>query len=269
MITVDRDKCIKCGACAGTCITKAIVMTIAGPQEDHQVCIGCGQCVAACPKAAIDNVNAPLAKMIPLKKEMEVSPEQARQLFLKRRSVRAFSKRPVEKEKIEAVLDVARHAPSADNAQGISYIVIRNREVLDRIVKAATKQMEPFAGKDGKRNLVNVMVESYDATGEDRIFYDAPCLILAVCDKPRFMGNYTNGVLCLAYAAVFATTLGLGTCWSGIMEHTLFKDYSLMTDALKGIAEPERICGAIAIGYPKYKYRRIPERNPLNAQFID
>lgn len=269
MITIDRDKCIKCGACAGTCITKAIVMTKEGPQEDNDVCIGCGQCVSACPKEAIDNVNAPLAKMVSLKKELEVSPEQARQLLLKRRSVRAFSKRPVEQEKIEAVLDVARHAPSGDNAQGISYVVIRNREVLDRIVKAATEQMKPFAGKGGNRNLVNVMVESYERNGEDRIFYDAPCLILAVCDKPRFTGNYTNGVLCLAYAAVYATTLGLGTCWSGIMEHSLFKDYSAMTEALKGIADPQRICGAIALGYPKYKYRRIPERNPLQINYID
>lgn len=269
MITIDRDKCIKCGACAGTCITKAIVMTKDGPMEDSNMCIGCGQCVAACPKEAIDNENAPLAGMVPIKEELKSTPEQAAQLLLQRRSVRAFSKRKVEDEKIQAVLDIARQAPSGDNAQTTSFIVIRNREVLDRIVAAATEQMKVYAGKDGKRNLVNVMVESFEQTGEDRIFYNAPCLVLAVSNGPRFTGSYTNGVLSLAYAAVYAPTLGLGTCWSGIMEHTLFADYSVMRKALKDIVEPEKICGAIALGYPKYRYRRIPARKPLNVKYVD
>ena len=45
-----------------------------------------------------------------------------------RRSIRRFEDRPVEPEKLRAVLDAARLAPSAANAQPWAFVVVRTPE---------------------------------------------------------------------------------------------------------------------------------------------
>lgn len=50
------------------------------------------------------------------------------ELIQKRHSVRAYSQQPVEKEKIEYLLEVARLAPSAVNKQPWRFIVVQSEE---------------------------------------------------------------------------------------------------------------------------------------------
>lgn len=50
-----------------------------------------------------------------------------------RRSVREYSDRVVEKEKIESILKAAMQAPSACNQQGTRYLVITDRNILNEI----------------------------------------------------------------------------------------------------------------------------------------
>lgn len=52
------------------------------------------------------------------------------QLVLSRQSDRAYDKnRPVEKEKLERILEVARLAPSACNSQPWKFVVITDKEL--------------------------------------------------------------------------------------------------------------------------------------------
>ena len=61
---VDRDKCVKCGACAADCPTRIIKMAEGGfPEispEDEQKCMKCQHCYTLCPTGAISifNLNA-------------------------------------------------------------------------------------------------------------------------------------------------------------------------------------------------------------------
>lgn len=50
---VDRDLCIGCEACVGTCPVSAISMVEGKAQVDPDTCIECGACVAVCPVSAI------------------------------------------------------------------------------------------------------------------------------------------------------------------------------------------------------------------------
>ncbi len=47
--TIDRDKCVECGACRQACPMDIPVWR----QPDSRECIRCGRCLRACPKAAI------------------------------------------------------------------------------------------------------------------------------------------------------------------------------------------------------------------------
>jgi len=53
----------------------------------------------------------------------------------KRRSIRSFLEKPVELEKIEALLKAAMQAPSAKNQQPWEFIVIDDREILNELSK--------------------------------------------------------------------------------------------------------------------------------------
>jgi len=58
------------------------------------------------------------------------------ELVQKRQSVRKYSDKAVEKEKIETCLQAAMLAPSACNAQPWKYIVVDNPEIKDKVAKA-------------------------------------------------------------------------------------------------------------------------------------
>lgn len=56
-----------------------------------------------------------------------------RDVVLKRRMVRNFTDQPVDKETIERILDLARHAPSAGFTQGQSFVVVTDPDVKRKI----------------------------------------------------------------------------------------------------------------------------------------
>ncbi len=66
---------------------------------------------------------------------MEVLPE-----ILQRRSVRAYSAEPVEKDQLERILEAGRLAPSAKNRQEWRFVVVQRRDIRDRIREAAFGQ---------------------------------------------------------------------------------------------------------------------------------
>ncbi|MEG0077200.1 4Fe-4S binding protein [Anaerorhabdus sp.] len=53
-VTVNKDTCIGCGACVGTCPVSALSLDAEGKAEcDGGTCIDCGACVGTCPVSAI------------------------------------------------------------------------------------------------------------------------------------------------------------------------------------------------------------------------
>ena len=53
----------------------------------------------------------------------------------KRRSIRAFQDKPVAKADLEAIVDVARFAPTARNVQPWEFVIITDGEILTKISK--------------------------------------------------------------------------------------------------------------------------------------
>jgi nitroreductase len=61
-----------------------------------------------------------------------------------------------------------------------------------------------------------------------------------------------------------AETLGLGSCWAGVLEGCALAG-CLPLLRLLDIPEGMTFTGALALGYPRHRHRSIPERNPLQV----
>ncbi|MDR3560388.1 MAG: nitroreductase family protein [Negativicutes bacterium] len=268
MIQVAEEKCIKCGRCAQVCPLGTLGVDEHGPKVLTQFCIACGHCVAVCPSDALDNVNTPLANQVPFRKEPVIDADTAAMFLRSRRSVRAYKKDSVPREKIRQLLDIARFAPTAGNSQGVAYHIIDDRDTLRSITAVTVDWLEealqspPYAGSPFEGPFA-AAVANYRQNGRDIVLRNAPCLAVATADKnvPFGLGR-DNTRFSLAYAELYAPSIGLGTCITGFFDACASSGYQPMLDILN---LPENMCvtGALMVGYPQFKYTRLVDRNPL------
>lgn len=111
--------------------------------------------------------------------------------FMKRRSIRSYTQKPVEQEKIDILLKAAMSAPSACNTQPWEIIVSYEQETLDEIKNAL-----PMAR------------------------YNAPCAI-TICGNTHLCRSTKQMWVQDCSAAMqnimlAATALGLGSLWIGV-----------------------------------------------------
>jgi len=139
-----------------------------------------------------------------------------------RRSIRSYERRPVEEEKLAAVLEAGRLAPSASNRQEWRYVVVRDPETRAKLADAANGQK--FVG-------------------------EAPVVLVACAKTDRH--RMPCGELCypidvaisLDHMALKAVEEGLGTCWIGAFDPAAVKK-------LLGIPDEVSVVELMPLGYP-------------------
>lgn len=266
LIKVDKEKCIKCGLCIEVCPSCILEMGNNGPECNwDRGCMACGHCVAICPTAAIDNTHCQLAKQTAI--SMPVLDAETAYNFLRmRRSIRNFKPQLVEEEKITKLLDVARYAPTAGNSQGLYYIVLSDarkiREVAD--LTAQWMQQEIEINSPHSRYFSNIL-RTYNDRKIDIIAREASQLIFACARKLNLTG-VSNCEQAWAYVNLYAPTLGLGTTIAGFIQTCGISGYAPLLELLD-IPKKQQIVGTLMVGYPKYKYHRLVERQHLKVEF--
>jgi len=143
-------------------------------------------------------------------------------LFKNRRSVRDYSLREVSNKVLFEILEAARWAPSAHNAQPWRFIVVRDPDVKQELAKAMASRWDKDMSKNGvplenRQSLIRTSVKR---------FTNAPILII-VCltmedmdkypDKRRQKIEYIMAVQSVAAAIenmlLAAHAKELGSCW--------------------------------------------------------
>ncbi|MBW9147796.1 nitroreductase family protein [Clostridium sp. CM028] len=267
LIKVNQAKCIKCGICTKVCPPKVLGMGENGPVAiEPQACIACGQCVAICPHSAIDNIKTPLNNQTDLKKFPVVNEETAKQFLRSRRSIRCYKDMAVQREQLIKLVNIARFAPTASNQQGISYIIVEDKKILKKATEVVIEWMEAQIENPLHHWSFPYHVRDYRETGIDKVLRDAPNLILAMAPKEIRNGR-ENTIFSFAYMELFATTLGLGSCWAGLFEMCAFDNYYPLLE-LFNIPTNKVLTGAVMVGYPQYGYKRLVDRNPLDVTWI-
>ena len=151
------------------------------------------------------------------------------EIAINRQSCRSYdSGKPVEQEKLDAILEAARLAPSACNGQPYHLTVCTGETALAAATAAMKKGANPFA------NQAPVLI----------VVSEAPYVRSAAFGAKVLKNDYRSmdiGIA-VAYLTAEATAQGLGTCILG-----WFDDQKLRE--ICGLEDPVRL--VIAVGYPK------------------
>ena len=95
--------------------------------------INCGHCVAICPSGAMSHVTMRPEECPPVRSDWSFGPEQVEHFLRSRRSIRAYKKKPVGKEILNRLINIARFAPSGHNLQPVQWLVIYDSDHVQRL----------------------------------------------------------------------------------------------------------------------------------------
>lgn len=137
-------------------------------------------------------------------------------------SVRDYADKPIEPEKLSAILEAGRIAPTAANRQPQRVYVIQSPEGLEKI-----------------RSIT-------------RCAFNAPTVLLFACDddeqwksplEPGFTSGHQDVSIVATHMMLAAWDLGIGSCWVNFFPNS-------ETAKAFGLPETEKAVLLLPIGYP-------------------
>jgi nitroreductase len=156
----------------------------------------------------------------------------------KRKSVRSYLDKVIEEEKLNAVLEAGRLAPSASNRQEWRFVVVRDGEVRRKLGEAANEQS--FVGE------APVVIAACAVTDGHVMSCGQLCYPIDVA-------------IALDHISLAAVEQGLGTCWIGAFNEVKVKE-------ILGIPEKIRVVELMPLGYPVTQ--AVEEKNRLSFSKI-
>ena len=207
-----------------------------------------------------------------------------------RRSIRGYQQKPVSRELIEEIIDLAKRAPSSMNTQPWHFHVITG-EPLERIRKGNTEKMMSGSAVDREIKMnhgyegphrerqIEIAVQLFEAMGiarddkpkrQDWVMrgfrqFDAPVSIVITVDKALeddTIAHFDCGAA--TYGLVLAAwSKGLGSVINGqgIMQSSVVRENA-------NIPEDEVIMTCVAMGYPSDEFvaNDVKSRRVANEQ---
>ncbi len=326
---LNEKKCNGCGRCVSTCPSQILEIKNkkAHPNNRYKQhrCITCQNCMAVCPNDAISikgdyRVYRGFLKNDDLYRGTKTMPQpiaeykgrdfkdyedkltETERVIYKRRSIRLFKKKPVNRELIERIIEAGRFAPSTGNNQPWKFIVVDNREVIDEINKKCKKFLRlatyltiPHSERDKKTpgdmkaslSLWQKMIVPYftrkepgkfdprvigaglNAPASDpdyNIFLNAPVLILILADSRGIGSIQLDTGLCGQNMTLAAHSLGLGVCFIGLIEAI---EYFPKFKKKLGITPPFELITSLSLGYPQGEIDNVVAREPARIEWLD
>jgi len=163
-----------------------------------------------------------------------------------RQSVREYLSKEVERDKIERCLEAARLAPSANNSQPWSFIVVEDPRLKDAVARNTFDKLISF----------------------NRFSLQAPVLVLIISERPSFFSGIGSAIkdkqfslidigITAEHLCLQAAEEGLGTCMLGWFNEKGVK-------ALLNISPSKRVELIITMGYPMSDKIQPKERKEID-----
>jgi nitroreductase len=141
-----------------------------------------------------------------------------------RRSIRKYTEEPVPEEKVRTILEAAMAAPSASNRKPWHFVVVTEKETLNRLA---------------------------DAHRYGKMLHEAP-LCIVVCGDESVAQRFWQQDCSAATQNILlaAQALGLGSVWCGVYPS---EERVREVSEILGIKAPVKPLNLIAVGYPAEK----------------
>jgi len=276
MISIDIEKCTGCGLCISDCLKNDIKIEENKACPLNLLCINCGHCIAICPTNAVKMDNYDMSEVESYNhKEFHIDPINFLNSVKFRRSIRRFTNKAIESEKIEKIIEAGRYSPTGGNRQHLSYIVVQKdihelaKITIDVLYDYACNYEQNTSStlnryapiwKDMHKKLMN---------GDDKLFYNAPALIIIMSDNnlslSPIVDEHIDGGLAASNIEMMANLLNLGVCYNGFF--TFASQDSSIRNYL-GIPDNKKVLTSLLIGYTENKYQRTAPRKKPSIKWM-
>jgi nitroreductase/NAD-dependent dihydropyrimidine dehydrogenase PreA subunit len=255
-VFIEEEKCTGCGLCKADCPIHILVIQGEKAVIPPDDCLECGHCYAVCPQNAI--------KMKGYEDTLDTSgkPEFLNDKDLHthlnfRRSIRQYKKIPVEKEKLEKIIEAGRLTPTGSNKQNVRYIILQNEiEAIEDEVLKQYKKLARLASFVGRFVKLPYDVSKYKFE-RGFLFHKAPAAILIISPSE------TNACLAAMNMELMAEALGLGALYVGLFTRPANMNRKLRKSL--GIAKKEKIAVCLTVGYSNVEYQRPAPRKKASV----
>ncbi len=161
-------------------------------------------------------------------------------IIQKRRSIRKYQDKPVEKEKILKIMEAARLAPSATNRQPWRFIAVTEKKTISYLAAEALGPINKWAAC-------------------------APCIIVGCSVRKNVVTHYIGEVLsgvryhlldvgiAMEHIVLVAEEIGLSTCWMGWFNERKLKK-------ILNIPLLWRVVSLLSVGYAAKDYNTKPKK---------
>lgn len=159
----------------------------------------------------------------------------------KRKSCRNFSVKKPNWRDVVQVLDYARFAPMAGNLFSVKFIVVSDKEKIEKIAEACQQEFV------GKVHYLIVVVSDRESVKKNYDFFEKE---FGAQQAGAAIQNILLGI----------TEKGLATCWVGFFDENIIK---------KTLSIPEKMCveAVLPIGY-EHAFMKGREKEKINLDSI-
>jgi len=254
---------------------------------DSNMCFYCGHCKAVCPADAF-YFSEGNDQFLPVISKREIPQPAIFFRFLRRRrSLRVYEDRLVEKTKLKMLIEAGRYAPTGSNRQACEFVVVSGRPMVDQICELAIANLYEQGQEIRKaireyQNLQQPLPAEFSVKqnfppiweriakkwqeGEDQLLHHAPALIIIHMDKKAATTPEIDAAIAATHMILLAETLGLGTCFIAFLIWAIENSADLKR--LLQIPDYHQALIAFTVGYPAVQYLRVVARNQARVKWL-
>ena len=178
--------------------------------------------------------------------------------ILNRRSVRVYSDEQIKSEDFELILKAGLYSPSACNSQPWHFTVVQNKDILN------TLNLET---KIELLNCDNEYFQNFARNERYDIFYNAPAVIVISGEKAALVPQ-TDCAAATENMILAAESLGIGTCWIGLVTYLFRGEKATEYYQMLNIPEGYEPYYAITLGYKKIANPKPQPRRENTVNYI-
>lgn len=190
------------------------------------------------------------------------------EMMKQRRSIRKYEQRPVEREKLEKILEAGLYAPNPGGRQGTKIVMLEDPDLIEKIgIVNADCENRNWGGNGVSAEQPSIIDDLSIRSG----FYG--CQALGIVFVPKGMAARVNGIgsafVCAENMVLEAMALGVSSCIVGRAEATFAHPEMAALLPEWGLSEEDVPLVFVCLGYIQGAYPKVKARNEGRAVYIE